>query len=103
MKTIRYIVPILIFAAMGCISTPDRDDNAAVMCMGNLMRLTVEEEVWCRREHKGPNDVPTKADLAKLGFPVLSCPSKGIYKLGPVCKGPTCSIKGHELPKPIAN
>ena len=100
MKAIRYIVPIFVFIAVGCISTPERDDNAAVACMINLMRLTVEEEEWARREHKSANDVPTMADLAKLGFEVEKCPSKGTYKLGPVCKGPTCSIKGHELPKP---
>src|SRR5262245_54934297 len=103
MKAIRYIVAILIFAAPGCVSVAERDDNAAVACMGNLMRLAVEEELWARQEHKSANDVPTMADLAKLGFPVEKCPSKGTYRLGPVCKGPTCSIKGHELPKPTAH
>ena len=103
MKTIRYIVPILILVAGGCISTPDRDDDAAVMCMNNLMHLAVEEEEWCWREHKSPNDVPTMADLAKLGHEVRKCPSGGKYTLRAVCKGPTCSIKGHELPKPTTH
>jgi hypothetical protein len=57
------------------------------------------EQQWALDKHKGTNDVPTMADIAPyFRGPIPSCSAGGVYALRKVCDGPTCSLKGHQLP-----
>jgi len=97
MKTIRYVVPILILVAGGCARMDHYPLNGAVACCGNLQMLASAKQQWRYLEHKTTNDVPVMTDLTNYMSEIPVCPSGGIYTLGPVWKNPTCSIKGHEL------
>ena len=99
MKTIRYIVPILIFVAGGCKQGREAEPLSSDICIDNLRTIEMAEQVWELKEHKTTNDVPVMADLTNYTKQVLVCPEGGTYTIGPVWKGPTCSIKGHEIPR----
>jgi hypothetical protein len=100
MKATRNIgaILILILIVVGC---KHKTTQEVIMdpCVINLQVIKSAEEAWAKDHGKTSNDVPVMADLEiYIETPAKTCPAGGTYTLGPVWKGPTCSIKGHELP-----
>jgi len=105
MKTLRYIVPILILVAAGCGGKGSPAMSSRARCIRTLMVLGYAKDSWAEENHKTTNDVPVMADLSSYlntsplcPGGVATCPMGGAYTLGRVGEPPTCSIKGHELP-----
>src|SRR5262249_38831452 len=48
---------------------------ASSTCINNLRSLDGAKLVWALEEHKGTNDVPTMAQVARFLHPVPTCPS----------------------------
>src|SRR5262245_47860061 len=97
-KTIRYVVAILVLIAAGC------GDNSTIAvarrnaCIGNLGELEGVKSMWYRDEKKTTNEVPTMADLAKYMRKIPKCPSGWTYTLGTFSQMATCTVKGHAIP-----
>src|SRR5438045_1314282 len=95
MKTVRYIVAILIlifvlaFVWFGTESA--RRDRVALQraCANNLEVIRGAKAVWAREMRVTTNATPTMADLAPYmdrGEP--KCPAGGTYTIGPVGQNP---------------
>ena len=98
MKTIRYIVPILILAAAGCKQVPREVILPRQECIGNLSRMNAAAIKWCSKNKKTLDDTPTMDDLRKYLGKMPTCPSGGIYVSESVRLGPRCTFPGHVLP-----
>jgi hypothetical protein len=70
-------------------------------CINNLRMIDGAKQQWALEKQKGPNAMPTAADLSPYlrsnTLPV--CPAGGVYTLNPVYLAPLCNIPGHALPK----
>ena len=103
MKTLRYIVAIVILAAgAGCNRKADIEAMRHA-CISNMLQMEVAKGVWAKEQNKTTNDLVTTADIERYLNPHTACPEGGTYTLGRVGERPTCSIKGHVLPKPMGN
>jgi len=72
-------------------------------CILNLHLIDSAKHQWAQEQKKTSADTPTMQDLMPyLGGPQgvlpLTCPSGGVYTIGPVGGKPTCSFPGHVLP-----
>ena len=81
------------------------NESVAAMnaCINNLRLIDSASQQWALENKKGAADVPTWDDLRPYigrgtNGELPTCPSGGVYTLGPVSDKPTCSIPGHVLP-----
>jgi hypothetical protein len=105
MKTLRYIVAILILIVpvlMILFAAEQRKAGKAnankFVCIQNLRNLAVAKLSWAEQHGKTTNDVPVMGDLTNFTHVLLRCPAGGTYTLGKVGEDPKCSIKGHAIP-----
>jgi len=98
MKALRSIVVILILVAVAGCRQETTQEVKRDMCVTNLLRIQAGKEFLYSQKGKETNYVPVMVELADYigGTPV--CPDNGTYTIGPICKAPTCSVAGHELP-----
>lgn len=69
-------------------------------CINKLRILDSAIQQWALEEKKSPTDPVSASALARyIPGGQIRCPSGGTYAIGTAADLPTCSIKGHELPK----
>src|SRR5262245_58333750 len=97
MKTLRCIVAILIFGAVGCDDHSSHRTGPMNYCINNLRVLDGAEETWAKEKGKTTNDIPVMTDLTNYMVGIPKCPDGGTYTLGPVGQMPKCSIAKHNI------
>jgi hypothetical protein len=91
------VVAAAVIAVMAWGSYRERHE-APLSCELQLRRIHDAKNQWALENHKSTNDTPTWADLVGPGKPlarVPTCPSGGVYSLGPAGTYPRCSIPSH--------
>ena len=99
MRTVRNIVVIVILALILGWNWHRVRQSDGNLCINNLMLIRTTKQILVKERHNATNYVVTMADIEKSMGNLPICPSGGTYTLSPVGKEPTCSIKGHVLPK----
>ena len=99
MKSVRYIVAIVIVVAAWCVLRHQNTFAPRNICIGNLIAIQRAKSLWQTVNKRAASDVPVMDDVTNYMSVVPVCPAGGTYTLGPIGKNPTCSVKGHELPK----
>jgi len=68
-------------------------------CVANLIRIRHAKDQWALERHMKATSTPTEKEIFGPFIPVLYCPAGGTYSMEKVGENPTCSIRGHRLPK----
>ena len=76
--------------------------TASAPCIANLRQMQGAKDQWVTENHKTKDDIPSDADLFGPDLYVRTkprCPEGGVYSLGRVGEGPTCSLgtRNHRL------
>jgi len=89
------LLPVIVFGHRGHPPPPPE-----YVCEAQLKSIHGAKATWALDERKGPEDVPTDADLFGVGRLLAEkpvCPAGGSYILGKVAEKPRCTVPGHAL------
>jgi hypothetical protein len=104
--SILFVITAGIFLGIFCIPNfvgngMTKSVRQRMKCQSNLRYIDAAKQLWAEAVHAPSNATPTWDDLkpylSHFKGVVPTCPSRGVYTIGPLTIAPACSVKGHVI------